>query len=537
MLSNEANNDSVLLPFRTMSTPNPNGRILLVDDDPISLAQIEILVQVEGFEVQTAEHPAEALHLLTLSPSSFDAVLTDFMMPEINGLVLMERAHQIDPTLSIIIITSDTERATLSSSIKGGAVDFLEKPVNRTHIRDSLKRAVARTCEQRAMLGAATRLGTVTSIQQRLSPSFSHKTAKGMLCSMTTCLLPIHEAGGDFLSIFHDKQSRTSIALGDISGHGVREGFIGAYFQGLVKGMQMMGAPTVKIAGECNRFLIENWNSESLLEISTSLSTAFVTLDLDSMGLDVANYGCPAPILFVEGSAPRPLATSGSPLGWFDSPAGTEQSLQAPQSASCFLWSDGLPDTADKLKVSSFALAARLLTEQSVPNPDEVPDDILVARIDWHPADLPRPSALPILHESLPGNSAGDVDSTDERMKACISLAIAGIPADLVDQITLCAREAVLNAMNHGCLGSPSLQVSLLVEFLPAARIVRVRVSDPGPGYPPKPAASPIDIDSPADMETAEHISMGLQVIRAMASEVRFSRSGATIEMDFLIPA
>ena len=536
MLSESPDNRSLLTLFRIMSTPNPNGRILLVDDDPISLAQVEMLVSIEGFEVQTAQHPAEAIHLLLLSPSSFDAVLTDFMMPEINGIALMERAHQIDPTLSVIIITSDTERATLSSSIKGGAVDFLEKPVNRTHIRESLKRAVAKTADQRSMLCAANRLGTVTAIQQRLSPSFTHQTPQGMLCSMTTCLFPIHEAGGDFLSIFHDQQSRTSIALGDISGHGVREGFIGAYFQGLVKGMQMMGAPTDKIAEECNRFLMENWNSESLTEISTSLSATFVTLDLDSLRLNVANYGCPAPIFFSEGLPPQPLATSGSPLGWFDTPSGTLEAIQAPQSGSFFLWSDGIPDTAEKLKVSPFALAARVLIERSVPDRHEVPDDILVARIDWHPAHLPRPSTLPILHESLPGNSAGEVDSLDAKVKASISLAISGISSDLVDQIALCTREAVLNALNHGCLGSPALCALLLVEFFPATRTLRVTISDPGPGYPPRPSVSLIDIDSPADLETAGHISMGLQVIKSMATEIRFSRSGATIEMDFHCP-
>ena len=520
-----------------MSTPNPLGRILLVDDDPISLAQVEILVRIEGFDVQTAGHPAEALHHLTLSPASFDAVLTDFTMPEINGLELMERAHQIDLTLSVIIITSDTERATLSGSIKGGATDFLEKPVSRTLIRDSLKRAIARTREQRSMLAAADRLGTVTAIQQRLAPSSSQKTPKGMRCTMTTCLLPIHEAGGDFLSIFHDEQSRTAIALGDISGHGVREGFIGAYFQGLVKGMQIMGAPTAQIAGECNRFLMSNWNSQSMEEISTSLSAAFVTLDLDSMSLHVANYGCPAPTLFSEGSAPQPLADSGSPLGWFDFPSGTEESIPAPSSASCFLWSDGLPDTAAALNVSPFALATRVLTNRSVPNPDEVPDDILVARLDWHPAHLQAPSALPVLHELLPGDSAAKVDALDAKMKASLSLAISGISEELVDNITLCSREAALNGLNHGCLGDPALHVSLLVEFLPAARILRVHVCDPGPGYPPEPAAPSVDIDSPSDLETAGHISLGLQVIRSLAAETRFSRSGATIEMDFLCPA
>ena len=518
-----------------MSTPNSHGRILFVDDDPISLAQVEMLVCIEGYEVKTAGHPVEALHLLTRSPSSYDAVLTDYTMPEINGLELMERAHQIDSTLSIIIITSDTERATLSASIKGGAVDFLEKPVNRTHIRDSLSRAVARTREQRGLLDAATRLGTVTAIQQRLSPSFTHKTPRGMLCSMSTCLLPIHEAGGDFLSIFHDEQSRTSVALGDISGHSVREGFIGAYFQGFVKGMQIMGAPTAKIADECNRFLVRNWNSRNLADISTSLSTAFVTLDLDAMSLHVANFGCPAPIFFSEGSAPHPLATSGSPLGWFDSTAGTEESVSVPKSGSCLLWSDGVPDTADKLNVSPFALAARVLTNRSVPNPAEVPDDILVARLDWHPADLPRPSSLPILHESLPGNSAGKVDALDEKLKASLSLAISGLPSDLVDRITLCTREAVLNALNHGCLGSPSLSVSLLVEFLPLSRTLRINVSDPGPGYPPR-SHDASDIDSPLDLESDGHISLGLQVIKSLAAETRFLRSGATIEMDFLCP-
>ena len=512
------------------NTTNSAGRILLVDDDPISLAQVQALMRVEGFEVVPVPHPVEALRLLASAPATFDAVLTDFLMPEINGIELMKRAHLIDAALSVIIITSDTERTTISDSIKGGAVDFLEKPVSRAHIRDSLGRGVARSRHQRDMHMAMSRLGTVASIQQRLSPSFSQQTPQGMRCSLTTCLHPIHEAGGDFLSIFHDQESRAAIALGDISGHGVLEGFIASYFQGLVKGMQIAGSDSEAIATECNRFLMRDWNSGNLADLSTSLSAAFVTLDLSSMSMNASNYGCPSPILYSEGTAPRHLAHSGSPLGWFDNPSGTHESFPAPQSATCFLWSDGIPDTAALLNASPFALATRVLTERSLPDLSQVPDDILVARLDWHPVHLPAPSAFPVLHKSLAGDTSGKIDSVDAEMKASLSLAISSIQPALVEEITLCTREATLNALNHGCLGNPSLHASILVEFLPATRIVRVTVSDPGPGH------SHRLTDSPPDLEAGDHISLGLQLIRSLATAFRFSRSGATLTMDFLCP-
>ena len=526
-----------------MSIPNSNGRILLVDDDPISLAQVEVLASVEGFEIQAVMDPREALRLITASPDSFDTVLTDFMMPEINGIELMEKIRQLDPTLSTVIITSDTQRGTISASIKGGAVDFLEKPVNRLHIRDSLKRSVAHTISQRNLRDSTARLNSVIDLQQRLSPAFSQESPQGIRCSLDRCFLPLHETGGDFISIFHDGRSKAAIAIGDISGHGVLEGFVASYFQGLVKGMQTLGAPAAKIAEECNQLLMSNWNSRNMAEVSTSLSAAFVTIDLDSMTLHASNFGCPAPILFWEGAAPQPLASSGSPLGWFDVPSGTCETVSVPQSASCFLWSDGLSDAADQLGVSPFALAARVLIERSHPDPALAHDDILVARLDWHPSDLPRPRTFPILHESLPGDSAGDVDALEARMKASILLAIAGIAADLVDQIALCVREAVLNALNHGCLGNHELNASLLIEFLPgpcpatsllrttvASSLLRATVSDPGPGFSSAP-------DHVPNFEVDDHISLGLQVIRALATDTRFSRAGATIEMDFLFPA
>ena len=110
-----------------------------------------------------------------------------------------------------------------------------------------------------------------------------------------------------------------------------------------------------------------------------------------------------------------------------------------------------------------------------------------------------------------------------------------GISADVADLVTLCVREAVINALKHGCQGDPLLQASLAVDLLPHSRIVRAAVSDPGKGYTPKPNRPPHGVDIPPDPEG--HISLGLEVIRSMASDVRFFRKGATIEMDFQCPA
>ena len=124
----------------TEATPIPE--ILVVDDDLYLLAAIKQTLQLNGFAVQTFANPLQALAGLDVRP--FAAVLADIRMPEMNGMVLLERIVERDPDLPVILITGHGDISLAVEAVKKGAYDFLQKPVDEDIILATLGRALER---------------------------------------------------------------------------------------------------------------------------------------------------------------------------------------------------------------------------------------------------------------------------------------------------------------------------------------------------------------------------------------------------------
>lgn len=515
----------------------PNkARILLVDDDPISLMMLKTILTQEGYLVATAINGKEAFaEIQKVTSLYFDALITDYLMPQMDGLSLMKAVRKLDTTLAIIMITSDSERETLSASLRGGVLDFLEKPVSREDLTRAVKRAVRETADLRSMQDAQQRLTTVASISDRLAPDLDTGNIGEIRSDLLTRIFPIYEAGGDFLSVSHHQDAAVHLVLGDVSGHGLLEGFIAAYFQGMVKGMQALGATPLQIAQECNRFLLKDWMARAGDSLPSSLSALFVDLDLDARRLHVLNCGCPAVQYFEPGQPIRPLASTGGSLGWFESFNPGAIAIDVPTWSSLLIWSDGLPDYALLLGVHPEALATHILLSTQGVRPVVMenhpsPDDVLVSRLRWFPSDgLVPVEILPVYNTQFLGNLGQSIDLLQESLRKNLFLAFPLMSISQLDAICLCAREACLNAAAHGCKGNAELTAHLLVEYHGiTSPFLRVIVNDPGSGYEPY-KQQPLP-----DLLTGKgHISLGLSLIKSMAKEVRHFRNGARIEMDF----
>jgi CheY-like chemotaxis protein len=520
-----------------------SGRVLLVDDDPTTLMLLRTILGRGGFVVETATDGAVALDRLRLPDlPGFDAVLTDYMMPLVNGLQLLEQIRLLDPTLSTIITTSDSERTTLAASLKGGVCDFLEKPCGAKVVLGAVERAVGLTRRQRSLHSAERRLAEVCAIQQRLAPSLPGGAGlPGQFeCELTTRICPIHEAGGDFVSVFHATPGSIQLVLGDVSGHGLLEGFVAAYFQGMVKGMQTVGVPPVKIAEACNRFLLVEWAGGGCGEGASSLSAIFINIDLAGRELQILNCGCPAVHCHEPGGHPRALAAQSSPLGWFETLSPGQASVPLQEGGSCSLWSDGLLDHAKRLEVDAHAVAARLLLTPpgelaAFRRASNFSDDVLVARLRWFHGGRSRPEdTLPVFHEALPGDSAPKIDAFQERFQRNLLYAVPSLQPGNLTSILLCVREALLNALRHGCGGLADAVAHLTAVFHPAKRRLEITVSDPGPG---RTQVLTVPAGPPDLLSDTGHLSLGLEMIHLLTTATREARNGAELTMEFDLAA
>ena len=122
--------------------PAPVPEILVIDDDLYLLAAIKQTLLLNGYAVQTFANPLEALAGIDARP--FAAVLADIRMPEMNGMVLLERILAVDPDLPVILITGHGDINMAVEAVKKGAYHFLQKPADEDVILATLSRAIER---------------------------------------------------------------------------------------------------------------------------------------------------------------------------------------------------------------------------------------------------------------------------------------------------------------------------------------------------------------------------------------------------------
>ena len=101
------------------------GRVLVVDDEPSMRQMLSIALRRDGFDVTAAEDGASALAIL--AHEGADVLVTDVRMPEMSGIELLAEARQIDPTLSVIVMTAYGSKETVLDALRLGATDYVEK--------------------------------------------------------------------------------------------------------------------------------------------------------------------------------------------------------------------------------------------------------------------------------------------------------------------------------------------------------------------------------------------------------------------------
>src|SRR5262245_24622145 len=116
------------------------GRLLIVDDEVgLKSALCEALSE-EGHETVGAASGAEAL--TAMEKGDFDLLLSDLMMPGMDGIQLLRRALEIDPNLVGVIMTGQGTISTAVEAMKSGAFDYVLKPFNLQTMRPILDRAL-----------------------------------------------------------------------------------------------------------------------------------------------------------------------------------------------------------------------------------------------------------------------------------------------------------------------------------------------------------------------------------------------------------
>lgn len=128
--------------LKRVEVKDPKARILAVDDEPVILDSFRKILVLEGYAVDTVETGQEALGLI--QKNNYDFLFTDLKMPSMDGLEVTKAAKHLRPDIDVVIITGYGTIESAVSSMKYGALDYVQKPFTEDELITFINHALIR---------------------------------------------------------------------------------------------------------------------------------------------------------------------------------------------------------------------------------------------------------------------------------------------------------------------------------------------------------------------------------------------------------
>ncbi|MBL7040300.1 MAG: response regulator [Pirellulaceae bacterium] len=122
-------------------------KVLVVDDEQVVLDSVRKHLKREGYDIQTVLSGDEAIEILDSGWP--EVVITDLMMPGMDGLELLERVRDASPKVPVIMITGFATMRTALQALRQGAFDYIAKPFTRAELQGVVVRAARQASQSR----------------------------------------------------------------------------------------------------------------------------------------------------------------------------------------------------------------------------------------------------------------------------------------------------------------------------------------------------------------------------------------------------
>jgi len=126
-----------------LESATETGSILVVDDEENAREGLSKILSNEGYKVEVASDGKEAID--RLKKLSFDLVITDMRMPQMDGFEVLREIKKMDDNIGVIMITAFGEVDSYFEAMNLGAFEYINKPVKV----DELKRVISKVLEER----------------------------------------------------------------------------------------------------------------------------------------------------------------------------------------------------------------------------------------------------------------------------------------------------------------------------------------------------------------------------------------------------
>lgn len=127
---------------RPAASPDSKKHILIVDDEKMIVQVGQELLEYFGYQVTGHTDSMAALESVRRQPEIYDLVITDFTMPQMNGVELARELNRLSPGTPIILYTAKSKVVSPEHARKLGIKDYLMKPVTAVELHEAIRRVL-----------------------------------------------------------------------------------------------------------------------------------------------------------------------------------------------------------------------------------------------------------------------------------------------------------------------------------------------------------------------------------------------------------
>lgn len=307
-------------------------KVLIAEDDLISQTILKKFLEKWGFSVDVANDGQQAWE--KFREGTYSLIVTDWMMPGIDGIQLIKRIRNLElPNyVYIIILTAKNQREDALEGLEAGADDFLSKPLDKDELRVRLNSARRILALEQALSEQNQKLQSV-NLRMRNEVEAAARIQKSLLPPENVAagkfelrwrFLPSSELAGDLLNIFMLDETRLGFYILDVAGHGVAAALLSVTLYHFI-------APNTRhslLLGDGNRSqahfaelspdqVLNRLNRQFQMdETSEQFFTLFYgILDTEQREIIYASAGHPAPVLAPRDAPPLSLSEKDLPAG------------------------------------------------------------------------------------------------------------------------------------------------------------------------------------------------------------------------------
>lgn len=311
----------------------PNASVMIVDDDAVVTETIRTFLQLEtDYDVHTFDAPAKALK--ALEHTHVDLVISDFLMPDMNGLEFLLEVKRHHPDIVRVLLTGYADKENAIRAINQVELfQYLEKPWENEQLVLVIKNGLRQRALSTQLRNKIRQLDRVEVDRDQISRerddlrqqlSLARRVQETMLPDgmpgrdrfrFAMLYEPALALGGDFYDAVEDPDGGVTLLVADATGHGAQA----ALSTALIKSAFAEHA-RAKDPSEVLRLM--NLTLHRVLPSELFVAACVARLSSDAATVDVANAGGPHPLLLRNGNGDIDvLAANGLPLGAVDEEA------------------------------------------------------------------------------------------------------------------------------------------------------------------------------------------------------------------------